>query len=110
MSPYDREIEKRKAPKNLTVVTHIIKHIIICLQRGYSAAEAAAKLNTHKIYTITGRRWTANSLQMQIMRMARLDGDSSLAYGIRSMLRTGEATTDDYALMVGRCEDPVSLL
>jgi hypothetical protein len=60
------------------------------------------KLNAKGIKTLTGLSWTANSLQMQTLKMSRLDDDSSLARGWAFLMKQGQVTAADMAILQDR--------
>ena len=102
MNEYEAHIAKCKAVKNQNKVNRILKYILLGIQKGYDTALLVQKLNDHHIKPLVSDKWTANSLQMQIMLIARLDPQSSLAMGFGFMLKTGLATNADYELFQTR--------
>jgi len=102
MNEYDQYIARCKAPKSLGTVKRIIQHIIIGAKRGWDNTTLAAKLNEHRIYSLVNKKWTVNNLQMAVLNMVRFESDSSMAYALAAMLRTGEATPDDLVLLKSR--------
>lgn len=99
---YQAKIEKCKAPKNYSTVHNILHYLLTGIRKGYDTELLCKKLNTHSIKPLVADKWTANSLQMQIMFIARLDDKNSLARGFMTMLRQGEATMEDLQLFHDR--------
>lgn len=99
---YEKYIARCKAPKNEEKVMQIVEHILIGLRKGYATAYMANRLNQYRIYTLMGKAWTPHSLQMQILKMQRLDADSSLAWGLAQAIEEGDATADDLELLAAR--------
>lgn len=91
-----------KAPKSVAAVTKIVKYILEGFRKGYDSTHLANQLNKFGIYTLMGKRWTANSVQMQALKMARFDHDSSLAWGFAKAMKSGEATQADLDLLLAR--------
>ncbi|MQA22792.1 hypothetical protein [Rugamonas rivuli] len=99
---YDAYIEKCKAPKAKAKVHNIVHHLLIGIRKGYTSQYLADRLNQFKVYTLMAKHWTANSVQMQLLKMKRFDNDSSLAWGFAHALSTGLATEDDLELLASR--------
>lgn len=102
MNEYEAHIAKCKEPKNKVKVKRILDHILIGIRKGYNTAFLVKKLNDHHIKPLVSDKWTVNSLQMQIMKIAKLDSESSLASAFGWMLKTGLATNADYELFQTR--------
>jgi hypothetical protein len=91
-----------KAPKAVAKVTTIVSKILKGFRLGMSSQAIADKLNEICVYTLMGKRWTANSVQVQALKMARFDLDSSLAWGFAKAMKSGEATQADLDLLLAR--------
>jgi hypothetical protein len=92
-------IERCKQPKSIAKVEKIVEKILKGFRLGLSSSEIAEKMNGIAVYTLMNKRWTANSLQMQALKMARFDADSSLAWGFAKALANGLATQADVDLL-----------
>ena len=77
-------------------------HLILGVRNKYDIATMVGKLNARGIKLLVSSSWTANSLQMQILFMSRLDDASSLGRAFGYMFHTGEATAADMALLQDR--------
>lgn len=99
---YQQKIDQCKQPKKWSTVRRILQYIILGVRNNYPTATIVSKLNARGIKPLVSSSWTANSLQMQIMFMARLDEASSLGRSFGYMLHTGEATANDMALLQDR--------
>lgn len=99
---YETYIEKCKAPKAKAKVHNIVHHLLLGIRQNYTSQYLADRLNQFKIYTLMSKAWTANSVQMQLLKMKRLDADSSLAWGFAHALSTGLANEDDRELLASR--------
>lgn len=99
---YEKYIDKCKAPKKASAVKRIVEWIMLGVRKGYDSELLADKLNTQGIKTIQGKKWNYYSLQMQLLKMARLDTDSSLAWGLAMLLREGKVSADDLELLEAR--------
>lgn len=99
---YNAYIASCKEPKRGSLCFKIAEKILKGVRRGYSSEKIARKMNEIEVYTIMGKVWTASSLQMQILNMARFDDDSSLAWAFAEMIRKGEATQADIELLEAR--------
>jgi hypothetical protein len=102
LDAYEAKIAKCKAPKNYSSVHRILTHLLIGLRKGYDTEYLCNRLNQYSIKPLVAERWTPNSLQMQIMFIARLDDKNSLARGFMTMLRNGEASMEDHQLFHDR--------
>jgi len=100
--PYASYIEKCKQPKEPSRVKNLIRYFITGAKRGWSNAQIAARLNELKIRTLVGKTWTENNVAMAVLKAVRFDQDSSLAHMLAVMLRSGEASEDDLALLRSR--------
>lgn len=99
---YSRYIEKSKAPKKASTVKTIVSWIMLGIRKGYDTKLLAEKLNTQGIKTVLNKPWTYHSLQMQILKMARLDSDSSLAWGLAMLIHEGKVSPEDLELLEAR--------
>lgn len=99
---YNAYIKSCKAPKKPSVVKNIVRWILVGIRKGYDTQLIADKLNEHRIKTLQNKTWTYNSLQMQILKMARLDRDSSLAWALATMIEEGSAYEHDLVLLADR--------
>lgn len=99
---YQAKIDQSKAPKKWQDVKNILTWLQLGIRNGYDTKTLCDKLNAKKVKTLTGSLWTMNSLQMQILKMARLDDDSSLARGWAYLMKTGQVTAADMALLQDR--------
>ena len=95
-------IASSKAPKKPSKVKQIVEYILLGLRKEYATPFLAERLNQHKVFTLMGKRWSYESLQMQILKMARFDHDSSLAWGLWQALKSGSATQADLELLQAR--------
>lgn len=91
-----------KAPKAVAKVKEIVKYILLGFRKGYSSSHLASQLNKVGIHTLMGKKWTANSVQVQALKMCRFDDDSSLAWGVAQAMKSGEATQADLDLLLAR--------
>ena len=91
-----------KAPKAVAKVKEIVKYIVEGFRKEYSSSHLANQLNKIGVYTLMGKRWTANSVQIQALKMCRFDNDSSLAWGFAQAMKSGEATQTDLDLLLAR--------
>jgi|GEM_PF-3944065 len=91
-----------KAPKATDTIKKIVKYIVEGFRKGYDSTHLANQLNKIGVYTLMGKRWTANSVQMQALKMARFDLDSSLAWGFAKAMKSGEATQADLERLLAR--------
>jgi hypothetical protein len=94
----------RKSPKKVEKVKRIVDHILIGVRKGYDTPYMARRLNKYGIWTLRSRSWTANSLQMQLLKMHRMESGSTLAQGLSEAIQAGDATQDDLNLLAGRIE------
>jgi hypothetical protein len=101
-SSYKWHIEMCKKPKKPAKVKRIVDHLLIGIRKEYSTSYMAARLNKYGVWTPMSRSWTPYSLQMQLLKMQRMDSNSSLAWGLVDALRTGDATQDDIDLLAAR--------
>lgn len=99
---YAKHIEKCKAPKKAATVKTIVEWIMLGIRRGYDTQLLAEKLNLKGIKTLVGKKWTYYSLQMQIRKMAMLDSDSSLAWGLSMLIKEGKVSANDLELLDAR--------
>lgn len=102
MDQYTRYIEKCKAKKKALPIKNIVKNIIIGIRQGLNSTQLADKLNSLKVYTLMRKSWTPNSLQMQILKMARMDTDSTLAWGLATLIKEKFVNSDDISLLSQR--------
>lgn len=100
--PYQDKIDKSKQPKKWSDVKNILNWLQLGFRNLYDTKTLCEKLNAKRVKTLTGGAWTPNSLQMQCLKMARLDDDSSLARGWAFLMRTGQVTAADMALLQDR--------
>lgn len=100
--PYQAKIDKCKQPKQWSKVKYLLQYLILGIRNKYDTATMVQKLNARGIKPLVSDRFNMNSLQMQIMFMARLDETSTLGRGFAYMLKTGEATAADMALLQDR--------
>lgn len=91
-----------KAPKQQSKIKKIVQYIVEGFRKGYDSTHLANQLNKIGVYTLMDKRWTANSVQMQALKMARFDDDSSLAWGFARAMKSGEATQADLDLLLAR--------
>jgi len=99
MDAYNTYIESCKTPKSQAKVEAIVIAILDLLRKGLTADQIANELNQAKMFTIQGKPWNYYSLQMQIGKMARLDPNSSLAWGLKVLIETGGAQYDDLRML-----------
>ena len=99
---YQAKIDASKEPKKWSKVRKILQYLQLGFRNGYGTKVLCDKLNAKQVKTLTDGTWSMSSLQMQILKMSRLDDDSSLARGWAYMLRTGQATAKDMALLQDR--------
>lgn len=99
---YNSAIRKSKAPKKPEKVMNIVSHLLIGVRKEYPTKYMANRLNQYGVPTLMSRRWTPYSLQMQLLKMHRMDTNSSLAWGLSEALRTGEASQEDINLLATR--------
>jgi hypothetical protein len=99
MDAYNAYIESCKAPKSQAKVEAIVAAILSLLRKGLTVEQIAFELNQSKMFTIQGKPWNYYSLQMQIGKMARLESNSSLAWGLKVLIETGDAHQDDLLML-----------
>jgi hypothetical protein len=99
---YQAKIDASKAPKKWADVKNILNWLQLGIRNGYDTKTLCDKLNARRIKTLTGGTWSMNSLQMQILKMARLEDDSSLARGWAYLMKLGQVTEQDMALLQDR--------
>jgi hypothetical protein len=88
-----------KAPNKRIRAQLIVTNVIHGIRAGFGTATIAEKLNGFGILTITKKRWTVYSLQMQILKMARFDSRSTLAMTLNQLIEYGDITRDDIGLL-----------
>lgn len=99
---YQEKINSSKEPKKWIVVKNILNWLQLGIRNGYETKVLCDKLNAKGIKTLTGLQWTVHSLQMQTLKIARLDDDSSLARGWAYLMKQGQVTAADMALLQDR--------
>lgn len=99
---YTAYIESCKVPKSQAKVKNIVYWILVGIRKGYTTQQIADKLNAKAVLTIQGKKWTYHALQMQLLKMSRLDNASSLAWALGCMLDAGDATESDVTLLKER--------
>lgn len=99
---YTNYIEKCRKPKDPSKVKQLLQCFILGAKRGWSNAQIATRLNELKIRTLVGKTWTENNAAMAVLKAVRFDQDSSLAHMLATMLRSGEVTEDELALLRSR--------
>lgn len=99
---YAAKIARSKAPKKPMVVSTILHHLLTGVRKGQESQALCDSLNECRIKPLIADKWTPNSVAMQLMFIARLDETNSLARGFMQMIRKGEATMDDLALIQAR--------
>lgn len=102
MDAYDAYIESCKAPKSQAKVEEIVTAILKLLRKGLTVDQMVNELNRAKVLTLQGKAWNYYSLQMQIGKMARLDPSSSLAWGLKVLIETGNAHNEDLSNLRNR--------
>lgn len=99
---YAAKIALSKQPKRWQDVKNILNWLQLGIRNLYDTHTLCDKLNARNVKTLTGGRWTINSLQMQILKMSRMDDDSSLARGWAYLMKTGQVTENDMVLLQDR--------
>lgn len=99
MDDYSNYIEKCKSPKKAVAIRAIVMNIMTGIRQHLTTKELAEKLNSSKVYTLMKKKWTSNSLQMQILKMARLERDSNLAWGLATLTKQNFITKSDLELL-----------
>lgn len=99
---YQKHIAKCKAPKNPSTIKVIVSTILDGIRKGLNTFELAEYLNDRGVKTIMNKPWNYYNLQMQLLKMARLDSDSSLAWGLNLLLEEGTANESDLFLLTQR--------
>ena len=102
MNKYDEKIARCKEPKDPAVLRKLVGYILLGIRKNLPTKEMSEKLNTFGAKPLCAARWSPNSLQMQMMHMARLTKSNSLARMLASMLDAGEAALSDFELLQGR--------
>ena len=102
MNEYEAYIARCKAPKRMSQIKRVLTALIAGAKQNWDNATLATKMNTALVLTIMGKRWTPNNTAMAILKATRFDADSSLAYGLASMLQAGEVTPEELAILRGR--------
>jgi len=95
-------ITRCKSPKKQEKVAKIIKYILIGLRKGYDTAYLAYRLNLFKVWTLMDRRWTPNSLQMQLLKLHRKEAGSSLAEFWQEEYKHGRIYESDLVILADR--------
>jgi hypothetical protein len=96
---YDAYIVKCKSPKDPDKLKRIVLSILKLLRLGLSTDEIANELNELGVQSIQDKLWSYNALQMQLLKMAKKDPDSSLAWALVALLDTGEVSNEDIILI-----------
>lgn len=99
---YEKHIAKCKAPKNPSTIKVIVSTILDGIRKGLNTFELAEYINDSGVKTIMNKPWNYYNLQMQLLKMARLDPDSSLAWGLNLLLEEGKANESDLFLLTQR--------
>lgn len=99
---YQKHIAKCKAPKNPSTIKVIVSTILDGIRKGLNTFELAKYLNDSGVKTIMNKPWNYYNLQMQLVKMARLDPDSSLAWGLNLLLEENKANETDLFLLTQR--------
>lgn len=102
MNAYDAYVQSCKSPKNPVKIKHIVESILQGLRMGQTTDELARSLNEKGVRTIQDKRWSYNALQMQLLKMAKTDPDSSLAWALSELIDEEKATLEDVALIRAR--------
>jgi hypothetical protein len=100
---YQKHIDKCKAPKNASTIKAIVLAILDGIRKGLDTNQLAEHLNCRGVKTIMKKPWNYFNLQMQLLKMARLESDSSLAMGLVMLVNEGIATPSDVQLLKVRC-------
>jgi hypothetical protein len=100
--PYAAYIAKCKAPKDPSKVRYLINCFITGAKRGLTNVQIADRLNELKIKSLVGKRWSPNNVAMAVLKMVRFDEDSSLAHTFAQMLKSGDVTENELALLRSR--------
>lgn len=100
--PYAEYLARCKAPKNPSKVKQLLQCFILGAKRGWGNAQIADRLNELKIRTLVGKTFTENNVAMAVLKAVRFDQDSSLAHMLATMLRAGEVTEAELALLKSR--------
>jgi hypothetical protein len=103
-SSYEWHIKMCKKPKKPAKVKRIIAYLLIGIRKEYPTSYMAARLNQYGVWTLMSRSWTPYSLQMQLLKMQRMDTNSSLAWGLADALRCGDASQEDIDKLTTRVE------
>lgn len=101
-SPYQAHIDRCRQPKSWLKVKNILTWLQLGIRNKYDTKQLCEKLNARSIKPLVSNNWTVNSLQMQLLKMARLDSDSSLAAGWAYLMKTGSVTNEDHQLLLDR--------
>lgn len=91
-----------QAPNKRIRAQLIVASIIHGIRSGFNTASLVEKLNGFGILSLTKKRWTVYSLQMQILKMARHDVRSTLAITLGDMICYGDISQDDIYLLESR--------
>jgi hypothetical protein len=102
MDAYIAYIQRCKSPKNPTKIKHIVESILEGLRLGQTTEMLARSLNEKGVRTIQDKFWSYNALQMQLLKMAKSDPDSSLAWALSELIDEEKATLADVALIRAR--------
>jgi hypothetical protein len=102
MNEYESYIARCKAPKKLAEIKKIVKTLIAGASQGFDNVTLAMKMNTALILTVMNKAWTPNNTAMAVLKASRFDKDSSLAYGLACMLRSGEVSQEELMLLRNR--------
>lgn len=100
--PYADYIARCKAPKDVKHVRTLIDCLLKGAMRGWSNSQIANRLNELNIRSLVGKRWSSNNVAMAVLKLVRFDANSTLAHTFAAMLKAGDVSEDDLALLRAR--------
>ena len=102
VSPYQAHIDKCKQPKSWLKVKNILTWLHLGIRNKYDTKQLCDKMNARSVKPLVSNQWNYAMLQMQLLKMSRLDSDSSLAAGWAYLMKTGSVTHEDHQLLLDR--------
>jgi hypothetical protein len=100
--PYTDYINKSKAHKDIEKVKTLVKWLIVGIRKHLTTKFIAERLNKVEIFSINGKRHTANSVAMQLLKLARRDPESSAVFALSLLIDDGVISDHDLELLQKR--------
>ena len=96
--PYTDYINKSKAHKDIEKVKTLVKWLIVGIRKHLTTKFIAERLNKVEIFSINGRP-PANSVAMQLLKLARRDPESSAVFALSLLIDDGVISDHDLELL-----------